>query len=79
MNAIPATLANMRKHYGNAALWEPERLGEVFAWSPDTGEECSANPGDYSFIMTDDDVLRDDEDNPMILAYRVTQIVAVDK
>lgn len=59
-----ATLANMRKHY---------REG-VFAWSPDTGEEYSADPGDY-FAMSEDSMLRDDNGEPMVLAYRTTSFV----
>jgi len=66
MNAALATLANMRKHY---------RTG-VFAYSLETCEEFSADPSDY-FMMDDNDVLRDDEGNPMVLAYRVTEIVEV--
>lgn len=52
-----ATLANMRQHYTGI---------DVFAYSPNTGEECSANPADY-FTLGPDDTLKDDEDQPMIL------------
>jgi hypothetical protein len=65
-----ATLANMRKHY------RPLPAVQIFAWSPSTDEEYSAHPGDY-FMMADDDVLRDSDGEPMILAYRTIEIVAV--
>ncbi len=61
-----ATLANMRVHYSDG----------VFAYSPTTTEECSANPGDYWFLG-DDDVLRDSEDQPMILVVKRTTILDV--
>lgn len=61
-----ATLANMREHYKNG----------VFAWSPSTGEEYSANPGDY-FMMSEDDVLRDEYGDPMVLAYKATSFVVI--
>ncbi len=38
------------------------------AWSPDTQEVFSANPGDY-FWQPDDEPLRDREGNPMLLAF----------
>ena len=41
----------------------------VFAYSPDTGEECSANPGDY-WYMSNGDILEDGNGNAMILARR---------
>lgn len=61
-----ASLANMRDHYRDG----------IMAWSPDTGEEYSANPGDY-FLMADDDVLRDEHGEPMLLAYRATTMVVL--
>jgi hypothetical protein len=61
---MQATLENMRRFY---------RAG-VFAWSPETAEEYSADPRDY-FMLSDDVVLRDDDGNAMVLAYRVAEIV----
>ena len=64
---VPASLANMRKFY---------RPG-VFAWSPITGDECSADPRDY-FMLSDDAILRDDDGHEMYMAYRVEEISLVD-
>jgi hypothetical protein len=58
---MEATLRNMRAHYRNG----------VFAYSPDTGEECSANPSDY-WSLADGDVLTDENDAPMLLVTRQT-------
>jgi hypothetical protein len=63
---MQATLANMRKHYTEG----------VIAWSPTTGEEYSADPGDY-FMLGDDDMLKDDGGEPMLLVHRVECMVEV--
>lgn len=52
--AAIATIENMRRY--------PNRI----AYSPVTGEECSANPSDYWYAHPGF-VLRDEADNPMIL------------
>lgn len=46
----------------------------VFAYSPRTGEEYSANPGDYWYLASAD-TLKDSEGKPMVLvtARRVIQ------
>lgn len=61
---ILATVENMRR-YANRG---------VFAYSPGTGERCSATPGDY-FFMAEDRPLRDSEQQPMILARAEGRIV----
>lgn len=61
-----ASLANMREHYRDG----------VMAWSLDTGEEYSADPGDY-FLLSDDAVLRDEHGEPMLLACRVTTMIVL--
>lgn len=60
-----ATRRNMRAVAGRT---------DVFCWSPRTHEEYSATPGDY-FLLGDDEPLLDDDNQPMILARRVTAIV----
>jgi len=62
-----ATLANMQRYYSGT---------DVFAYSPDTGEECSANPADY-FFLTFEDALKDENGEDMILVRRLTQLVDV--
>lgn len=61
-----ASLANMREHYRDG----------IMAWSPDTGEEYSAHPGDY-FLMADDDTVLDAHGEPMLLAYRATTMIVI--
>ena len=63
---LPATLRNMTEHAS----------GSAFAWSPITGEEYSATPGDY-FTMGPNDVLRDSNGDVMYLATRHTSISPV--
>ena len=58
-----ATVANMEAHADDPT---------VVAYSPTTGEQCSANPGDYFWMGSDKDVLVDSEGEPMILARRVS-------
>jgi hypothetical protein len=65
---VKATLANMRKHVS---------VPDVMAWSPATGEQCSANPGDY-FWMSDDDCLTDSQGDEMVLAFASTDISVLD-
>lgn len=67
-DATPATLANMR------AVAAKDRVGSAVAWSPTTGEQCSANPGDY-FAREEGDPLRDSEGNSMILVYFPRQVI----
>lgn len=61
-----ATIQNMRQHYAEG----------VFAYSPFTGEESSANPGDY-FWLGEDDPLIDSLGQAMILATRSTRIIEI--
>ncbi len=64
---MDATVNNMKAHGGGPG---------VFAWSPDTDEQCSADPGDY-FYMDPDEPLVDSEGNPMQLARRVSFVELV--
>lgn len=61
---IPATVGNMRTYYAPG----------VFAWSPFTGEQVTANPADL-FYRSDDYLLTDDDGNGMILVRKVTEYV----
>lgn len=54
---VRATKANMDKHYGPG----------IFAWSPLTDEQCSADSADY-FWMSGTDSLRDETGETMLLA-----------
>ena len=63
MKKTIASLRNMRKA---AASYSTLPL----AYSPETGEEYSANPADY-FNAPEDWVMRDSAGNPMILAFKV--------
>ena len=58
MSDLFATPENMKKVEG---------VQGIFAYSPTTGEQSSATPGDY-FWAAPDEVLLDSEDQPMILA-----------
>ncbi len=55
-----ASLKNMQQHYTDG----------VFALSPVTGEQYSADPRDY-FAVPTNWIMRDSNDEPMILARRV--------
>jgi hypothetical protein len=59
MTTIYASLDNMRT-YADKGL---------FAYSPDTGEECSADASDYWYLGPED-VLEDENGRPMVLAMR---------
>ena len=61
-----ATPRNMRIHEGYG----------VVAYSPATGEEYSATPGDY-WNMPDDECLTDSEGNEMILGVRYSGVEAI--
>jgi hypothetical protein len=61
-----ATLTNMQQHYTPG----------VFAYSPETGEESSANPADY-FFLTFDGTLKDENGGDMVLVRRETRLVDV--
>ncbi len=63
MSDLQATKRNME------ARWDPD----VFAYSPATGEEYSAHPGDY-FWMEPDGELLDSQGNTMILVRRRTGV-----
>lgn len=63
-----ATVANMRKILDD----------QVFAYSRETGEEYSANPGDY-WDKSDDYTLKDEISEPMVLVRRVTEYVEVEE
>jgi hypothetical protein len=64
-----ASKANMDK-------WYPTGVG-VLAYSPTTGEECSANPSDY-WMFSPSDVLKDAENNTMVLVRRSNGFVSVE-
>lgn len=68
---VSATPENMKRYYGR-----PD-LGTVFAWSPATREEFSANPSDY-WDRRPDVPLLDSEGAEMVLVTRVSQILDVD-
>lgn len=69
---VVATKANMRKYYDIVP-------GRVFAWSPKTHEEFSADPRDLIYSHMDEDTpLLDDQGGEMVLVTRVTQILDVD-
>lgn len=58
-----ATVRNMAAH--------PDVPGKL-AYSPTTGEEASADAGDYWWMSDPDEPLRDEDDEPMILVRRVS-------
>jgi len=60
-----ATVANMRKVQDQSG---------VFVWSLSTGEEYSADPGDY-WNAAEDYTLKDEIGEPMILVRRVIREV----
>lgn len=61
-----ATIENMRAHYAP----------DAFAYSPDTGEEYSANPADYWYADAGF-VLIDEDGEPMVLARKHVAIVPI--
>jgi hypothetical protein len=63
-SGLTANLTNMRAKYRDASLGHNPY---PIAYSPITGEQYCATPGDY-FWMADDDYLTDSEGNAMILA-----------
>lgn len=70
-----ATIANMKaveEKFGKAHPWHI-----VFAYSPYTGESCSANPADY-WNVDDNVCLKDEDGNEMVLAREVTRIEEFD-
>ena len=67
---VSATPDNMRRFAGI----EGHR---VFAWSPATREEFSADPGDY-FMLDTDTPLLDAEGGECVLVVRIAQVVDVD-
>ena len=72
-----ATIENMQKCYDagmrNGGVGGPR----VFAFSPTTDEEYSADPGDY-WNAPAGWTLKDSEDKPMILATQHDAIVEVE-
>lgn len=69
---IEATIDNI-KHYS------PDNgYHGVFAYSEFTGEEFSADPGDYFWVSEPDWVMRDSAGNPMTLVRCITTYVEVD-
>lgn len=66
---VSATPANMRKF---------QDIGyRVFAWSPATNEEFSADPGDY-FMLDENTPLFDAEGGECVLVVRISQVLDVD-
>jgi hypothetical protein len=61
-----ATLANMRAMQAKGAT--DSGSGRLVAWNQATGEEFSANPGDY-FYMRDDECLRGRHGRKLVLAF----------
>lgn len=57
-----ATLRNMREFEDNRHPNEPRAV----AYSPVSGEQCSATPGDY-WMLGDDEAIRDLNGEPMLL------------
>lgn len=50
----------------------------VFAYSPDTGECYSADPGDYFWVADDEWVITDSEGNLMRLVVEITTYADID-
>ncbi len=68
---IEATPENMKRHH------DPNNAIEsVIAWSPTTGEEYSATPGDY-WDADPTKPLVDSDGEPMILVRKVTRMEPV--
>jgi hypothetical protein len=65
-----ATIENMYEYAG-------AKDRNVFAYSPNTGEEYSADPHDY-FDAPHGWVMKDSEDKPMILVRRSTRLIDVE-
>jgi hypothetical protein len=63
-----ATIENMQRTKGVAG---------VLAWSPTTGEEYSADPGDY-WNAPAGWTIRDEDGEPMVLVVRREEFVAVE-
>jgi hypothetical protein len=61
-----ATLANMRAMQARGATYSGP--GRLVAWNQATGEEFSANPGDY-FHMEPDECLRGKHGRKFVLAF----------
>jgi hypothetical protein len=68
-----ATPINMRRLCDQHQ--EPIAVPGVRAYSFETGESCSASPGDY-FMMDQSDCLKDSEGNEMVVV-RETHAVAM--
>lgn len=68
VRALVASIANMKT--------VSDQRG-VLAWSPTTGEEFTAHPGDY-FTRGMEWIIEDENGEPMILVRRVTQMVIVE-
>jgi hypothetical protein len=60
-----ATVHNMREFQSQAPL---------AAWSPITGEQCSADPGDYWYLDESDPIV-DKAGEPMVLMRYVPETV----
>jgi hypothetical protein len=60
-----ATIENMHKHHG------------CTAYSPTTGEEASADAGDYWWLPNGDPLV-DENGDPMILVRKVTEYIEVE-
>lgn len=71
MKATPANMVRVLKQHGQRIS-----VPGVFAYSPETGEQSSASPGDY-WLLDPNECLTDSEGNEMILAREVTRIVPV--
>ena len=67
---MKATVANMKRIL--AKHGEKIAVPGIVAYSPVTGETCSASPGDY-FFMGDNECLFDSDGVPMVLARRVPE------
>ena len=69
-----ATIENMRAYYRTGSPSEP--APNVFAYSPITGEEYSANPADY-WNVPPGWTMKDADGEPMILVTRQTTLIAL--
>jgi len=81
---IPATIENMRKYKRENRTVEGDEgtitilARQPVAYSPNTGEQYSADPGDY-WNAPDGWVMTDSEDDEMVLVFESTRMIDADE
>ena len=81
---ILATVANMRKYQrADKVIQTPDgpitiHARQPFTYSPNTDERYSATPGDY-WNMPEDEPLRDEDGEPMILVFESVSLIDADE